>query len=61
MNALSSYLHHVREEFKHIVWPTRRKATGHTLVVIFIALVITIIVGIADTLLGSIVSKIVGA
>ncbi len=61
MNTLTTYLKHVRAEFVHIVWPTRRKATGHTLVVIFIAVLITIIVGVLDYLFGGIVSSVVGA
>lgn len=61
MSSLTTYFHHVREEFKHIVWPTPRKAVGHTLVVIVIAALITVLVSIADYLLGGIVTKLVGA
>lgn len=60
MNALATYFHHVREEFKHIVWPTRRKAIGHTLVVITIAIIVTILVGVVDFILGGVVSRLVG-
>ncbi len=61
MSSLTTYFHHVREEFKHIVWPTRRKAIGHTLVVIVIAILITLLVAAADYLLGGVVSGLVGA
>ncbi len=61
MNALTSYLKHVRAEFVHIVWPTRETAIAHTLVVIIIAIVITILVGVLDYLFGGLVSRIVGA
>lgn len=60
MNALTTYLKHVRAEFAHIVWPTRRTATAHTLVVIIIAAVITVVVTVADYLLGGAVSRLVG-
>ena len=61
MNALTTYLKHVREEFSHIVWPSNGTAIAHTLVVILIAAVITAIVGVLDYLFGGIVSRIVGA
>ena len=60
MNALTTYLHHVREEFKHIVWPTNHKAISHTLVVILIAALLALLVGVLDYAFGGIVSKIVG-
>ncbi len=60
MNALTSYLKHVRNEFAHIVWPTPRTALAHTLVVIIIAAVIAGIVGAADYGFSTAVSHIVG-
>ena len=59
MNALISYLKHVREEFTHIVWPTRETAIAHTLVVIFIAAVIALLVGLLDYAFGGIVSHVI--
>jgi preprotein translocase SecE subunit len=61
MSALTNYFHHVREEFRHIVWPTHRTAIGHTLVVVVIAIVITVLVGLVDFILGGVVGQIVGA
>ncbi len=61
MNALTTYLKHVRDEFQHIVWPSRDTAIAHTLVVIIIALVIAVLVGVLDYLFGGIVSHVVGA
>jgi preprotein translocase SecE subunit len=61
MSSLTTYFHHVREEFKHIVWPSRQTAIGHTLVVIVIAALITILVAAADYILGGVVSNLVGA
>lgn len=61
MNALITYLHHVREEFSHINWPTWETALAHTLVVILIAALIAGWVGILDYAFGDVVSRIVGA
>lgn len=61
MYAPFTYLKHVREEFTHIVWPTERTALGHTLVVIFIAIAIAILVSLLDYVFGLVVSRLVGA
>ena len=60
MTSLFTYLKHVREEFTHIVWPTRRTALSHTLVVIVIALAIALIVSFFDYLFGAVVKGIIG-
>ena len=60
MNALTTYLRHVREEFRHIVWPSNRTALAHTLVVVLIAAAITALVGVLDYVFGGVVSHIVG-
>jgi preprotein translocase SecE subunit len=60
MNALTTYLKNVRQEFTHIVWPTNRTAIAHTLVVVLIAIAIAVLVGISDYIFGAIVSHVVG-
>ena len=55
-----TYLKHVREEFVHVVWPSNRTAIGHTLVVIFIAVAIALLVSLLDYAFGSVVSRITG-
>lgn len=60
MSSPFTYLKHVREEFAHIVWPTNRKAVAHTLVVIFIAAAIALLVGILDYVFSLGVGRIVG-
>lgn len=60
MTSPFSYLKHVREEFTHIVWPTTQKAIGHTLVVIFIAAAIALLVGLLDYVFGLGVSHFTG-
>ncbi len=61
MTSPFTYLKHVREEFTHIVWPTNRTAVAHTLVVIFIAITIAVLVGILDYVFGLGVSQVAGA
>jgi preprotein translocase SecE subunit len=61
MNALTTYLKHVRAEFTHIVWPSRQKAISHTLVVVLIAAIITVLVGLLDLVLSGVVGRVVGA
>lgn len=60
MSALTSYFKHVRDEFAHIVWPTRHTAIAHTLVVIFIAVVITVLVSVFDYVFTAFVSRVAG-
>lgn len=60
MTSPFTYLKHVREEFTHIVWPSNRTALAHTLVVIFIAIGIALIVGLLDYIFGLAVSYYTG-
>ncbi len=60
MTSPFTYLKHVREEFTHIVWPTSRTATSHTLVVIGIAVAIALLVAFFDYIFGSVVKSIIG-
>ena len=61
MNALVSYIKHVRAEFAHIVWPSRQKAISHTLVVVAIAAIITVLVGVVDLALRALIGYLIGA
>lgn len=60
MTSPFTYLKHVREEFTHIVWPSSHTALAHTLVVIFIALAIALLVGLLDYAFGLAVSYFAG-
>ena len=60
MTSPFTYLKHVREEFAHIVWPSSRTALAHTLVVIFIAIAIALLVGLLDFIFGLGVSRSIG-
>jgi len=57
MNALITYLRHVREEFTHIVWPSRQTAIAHTLVVIGIAAATALLIGVLDYVFNLAVSR----
>lgn len=59
MTSPFTYLKHVREEFAHVVWPSNRTATAHTLIVVFIAVVIALLVSIFDFGFGSVVNRII--
>lgn len=61
MTSLFTYFKHVRDEFAHIVWPSGRTAVAHTLIVIFIALVIALLVAVLDHVFALIVSHVAGA
>lgn len=60
MTSPFTYLKHVREEFSHVVWPSNRTAISHTLVVIFIAISIALLVAVLDYGFGLLVSRFAG-
>ncbi len=60
MNALTTYLRHVREELGHVTWPTPREAVAHTLMIILISAIVAVMVGLLDYLFAGIVSRVVG-
>lgn len=50
MHALVSYLKHVRAEFDHVTWPSRKVAISHTLIVVLITAVTAILAAALDSL-----------
>ncbi|MBU6323493.1 preprotein translocase subunit SecE [Patescibacteria group bacterium] len=50
MNAIVSYLKHVRAEFVHVTWPSRRTAISHTLIVILITVATAALAAFLDAL-----------
>ncbi len=60
MHALISYFKHVRDEFAHITWPSQRKALSHLLVVIIIAATIALFVGLVDSALQGVITRVLG-
>ena len=55
-----NYLRHVREEFKHITWPSTREAVGHALMVVLFSAIVALLVGVLDYAFTSAVSTVVG-
>lgn len=47
-NRLVTYLKESRDEMKRVVWPTRREATKHTVLVIAISLAVAAFLGLID-------------
>ena len=60
MNALTTYIRHVREELAHVTWPSPREAVAHTLMIVLISAIVALMVGLLDYLFASIVSNVVG-
>ena len=60
MAALINYLKHVREEFKHVRWPSTRTAVAHTLVILLISALVGLFVAALDYLFSTGVSSIIG-
>ena len=59
-NAIWSLLKEARTEVRRVVWPTNQETTQTTLVVIAIVFVFALILWGLDSLLGWIVSSIIG-
>ncbi|MBI2409977.1 preprotein translocase subunit SecE [Candidatus Kaiserbacteria bacterium] len=57
MTSPFTYLRNVRAEFAHIVWPTRRTAVAHTLVVVVIAIIMALLIGVLDYIFGTAVNR----
>lgn len=47
-NKLVNYVKESKNELKKVVWPSRKEATNHTLMVIGISLGVAILFGILD-------------
>jgi len=59
MNKLFNYIKNSRRELKKVVWPTRKQATNHTLLVIAFSLVVAIFLGLIDYGLNKLVELII--
>src|SRR5690606_40658104 len=58
--AFFALLKDARVEIRKVVWPTRQETTNTTLIVVAVVLVMSLILWGADSLLGWLVSLIVG-
>ena len=55
---LINFFREVRQEMKKVTWPTRREISGSTSVVIVSVLIVSIYLGIIDTVLQWVMMKI---
>lgn len=60
MNAFFTYLKNVRAEMAHVVWPDRRQAVMHTILIIVISAVLALLISGLDYVFTGIVSRLVG-
>jgi preprotein translocase SecE subunit len=60
MKALVTYLRNVRAEMAHVVWPDRKQAILHTVLIILISALIAVVIAGLDYVFTSIVTTIVG-
>ena len=59
MSKLIEYIKETRNEMKHVSWPTRKQATGYTVAVILISIVISFYLGIFDTVFSFLLDKLI--
>lgn len=51
-NRLSRYFIESKDELKKVVWPTRKEAIKHTLIVVGVSVSVAIFLGLADYFLN---------
>ena len=61
MNALTTYIRHVREELAHVTWPSPREAVAHTLMIVLVSALVALLVALLDYAFAAVVSHVVGA
>jgi preprotein translocase SecE subunit len=59
MKTFFTYLKNVRGEFAHVVWPTRRQAIQHTILLILISAALGAFIALLDYFFTGIVGQIV--
>jgi preprotein translocase subunit SecE len=58
-NAIQKYFRETIGELRKVSWPTRREATNLTIIVLFVMLVMTVILGSLDVLFSWMVSLLI--
>ncbi len=59
MNSLISYLKNVRGELAHVVWPNRRQAILHTILVIVISTIVALAITGLDYVFTGVVDRLI--
>ena len=49
-----------RTEVRKVVWPTRQETTQTTIIVLVVVFILAIILWLLDTMLGAIISRVIG-
>ena len=60
MKGLLTYLKNVRAEMAHVVWPDRKQAALHTLIIILISALLGVFIAVLDFGFTTFVSRLVG-
>mgnify|MGYP001580064228 CR=1 FL=1 len=56
---LTEYIKETKVELKHVSWPTRKQAMGFTMLVIVMSVVVSLYLGLFDSLFKFILEKVV--
>ena len=59
LGKTKEFLSDVRVEVKKVTWPSRKEATGGTMVVLVVVFVVALYLGIIDTILSKIVESMI--
>lgn len=59
LGKVINFLGEVKVEVKKVTWPTRKEAMGGTMVVFVVVLLMSVFLGIIDTLLSKIVEGLI--
>lgn len=60
MKSFFSYLNNVRAEMAHVVWPDRKQAAWHTVLIIVISAVLALLISGLDLIFTRVVERLVG-
>ena len=59
MSKLTQYIRDTRAEMQHVVWPTRKQATGFTILVVVISVLTAFFLGFFDYIFALVIEKFV--
>lgn len=59
MNSFFTYLKNVRAEMVHVVWPDRRQAVAHTIIIVVVSGLLALAIAGLDTVFTGVVSHLV--